>query len=669
VLALRSSMPDTIGSVQDSTAAVAALVAAGVVAGLPAGEEETLVTLVVALGVTTIATGLFLGALGLLRLGSLIRFVPYPVVGGFMAGTGLLLVTGGLGVLAGRELSLSTAGEFLSADGAARWLPGAALAVALLLLTRRFSHVLVVPGMLVGAALAFYAAAAVAGADVPRLEEGGWLLGPLPGESAWEPWMVEGLPRADWAAIASQAPNIATVVLVATVALLLNTSGIELSSDTDADLDRELRAAGGANVLAGAGGGIVGFHALSLTVLARRSGGGRTVGVVAALVCAAALVLGGDLIGLVPRTVVGGLLVFLGLAFLFEWLVDAWWRLPRADYGVVVLIVAVIAVFGFLEGVAAGLVLTVVLFVVDYSRTDVVKHALSGTGFRSNVDRDPRQLRILRERGDELFVVVLQGFLFFGTASSLLGRIRDRVLDPDRGALSLLVLDFRRVSGLDSSAVQSFVRAQRLAEGQGFTLGLASLSESLRRQLRRGGLAPGELTGLLEFPDVDRALQWWEEELLAREATAAEGPRSLRALLADHLGPTAAVERLLPYFEALELSPGEELIGQGEETADVYLLESGRLTALLTRASGDRVRLRTMTPGTVVGEVTLYLGTGRSASVVAEGHCRVHRLTPERLAALEREEPELAAALHRALARLLAARLVDSLRTLEALLD
>jgi sulfate permease, SulP family len=669
VVALRSSLPGTIASVQDSTAAVIALVAAGVAAGLPAAAEETFLTVVVAIGVTTVATGLFLLTLGLLRLGNLIRFMPYPVVGGFMAGTGLLLTTGGLGVLSGVEVSLASADDLLEAGVVVRWLPGVVLGVVLLLLTRRFRHFLLVAALLVGAGALVHAVAAVAGAGVADLEAGGWLLGPLPGASVWEPWSVQGLAGADWAAIAAQAPNMGTVVLVATVALLLNTSGIELISDRDMDLNRELRAAGGANLLAGLGGGLVGFQALSLTALARRSGGGRLVGVVAALVCAAALVFGGSFIGLVPRTVVGGLLVFLGLVFLTEWLYDAWRRLPRTDYAVVVLILAVIAVFGFLAGVAAGLVLTVALFVVDYSRTEGVKHALSGVSYRSNVDRSPAQLEILRERGDELFIVELQGFLFFGTASSLLGRVRSRCFDADRRTLDFLVLDFRRVTGVDSSAVLSFVRAHRLAEGQGFTLALATLPERLRRQLERGGFAPRELPGLLEFPDLDRAVQWWEDGLLEREAVAADGPRSLPALLRESLGLAVDAERLLPYLAPVELAAGEELMRQGETASDVFLLESGRLTAVHTRAGGDRVRLRTMTAGTVVGEVTMYLGTERSASVVADAPCRLYRISPDGLAAMERDEPELAAAVHRALARLLARRLVDALRTVEALLD
>jgi sulfate permease, SulP family len=668
VVAVRSSFAGTVGSVQDSTAAVLALIAAGIAGNVAGAGDERFLTVVVAIGLTSVATGLFLFALGLLRLGNMIRFMPYPVVGGFLAGTGWLLAKGAIGVLGGVSLSLSTLDDVVAADVAKKWLPGLAFAVVLLILIRRSRHVLLLPAAVFASFGLFYLVALAAGQSISELKADGWLLGPFPGTGLWEPWAIEGLNDVDWSAIAEQLPNMATVALVGAVALLLNTSGIELAVDRELDLNRELRASGGANVVAGLGGGIVGFPALSLTALAHRSGAGRLVGVVAGLLCLVVLVVGGSFLSYVPRVVVGGLLLFLGLAFLFEWVVDAWSRLPRADYAVVILILVVIGAFGFLEGVAVGLVVAVALFVVDYSRTDVVKHALSGGTYRSKVDRDPQQLEVLRSQGDEVYILELQGFLFFGTANTLLERIRQRALDPTERPLSFLVLDFRRVSGLDSSAVVAFVKVHRLAEGQGFTLLITGLSERIRAQLEQGGFSAAALRGLEVFPDVDRAIQWCEDRLLEREATVSDEPRPLAVLL-EGLGLEADLERLLPYLELVDVPAGHELIRQGEPSTDVYLLESGRLTAVLARTDGDPVRLRTMAPGTVVGEVTLYLETVRSASVVTEQPSRLYRLTAAALRAMERDDPQLAVMLHRAFARLLSQRLTDSLRTMEALLD
>jgi SulP family sulfate permease len=195
------------------------------------------------------------------------------------------------------------------------------------------------------------------------------------------------------------------------------------------------------------------------------------------------------------------------------------------------------------------------------------------------------------------------------------------------------------------------------------------LSQRVRAQLERGGFSRAQLSGLHVFPDLDRAIQWCEDRLLEREAIASDRPRPLATLLRDGLGLAVNADRLIPYLESVELPAGRELIRQGEPSTDVYLLESGRLTAVFTPVQGDAVRLRTMAPGTIVGEVTMYLGTLRTASVVTEQTSRLYRLTREALEAMERDDPELAGALHRGLARLLAQRLTDSLRTMEALLD
>ena len=134
-------------------------------------------------------------------------------------------------------------------------------------------HVLLLPAALLASFALFYVVAAASRGQASRSSKAdGWLLGPFPGTGLWEPWAIQGLDDADWSAIVEQLPNMATVALVGAVALLLNTSGIELTVDRELDLNRELRASGGANVVAGLGGGIVGFPALSLTALAHRSG-------------------------------------------------------------------------------------------------------------------------------------------------------------------------------------------------------------------------------------------------------------------------------------------------------------------------------------------------------------------------------------------------------------
>jgi SulP family sulfate permease len=665
VLALFGSIRGLVGSVQDTTAAILALMAASLAARLPAGDR-TFFTVVVAIGITTLLAGAFFFLLGTLRLGNLVRFVPFPVVGGFLAGTGWLLAKGGVSVLAGVPVTLSGLPELGRPEVLVKWLPGLGFAALLLVVLRRSGHFLILPAALVGTIALFYGGLLAAGLTVGEAQAGGWLLGPLPEVAIWEPWLIQGLGHADWSAILGQAGTIATLLVVGLLALLLNVSGIELGSNRDADLNRELRSAGLANAAAGLAGGIPGYHALSLTALAQRSGAGTSaVGVVAALTVGVALLGGTSLLELFPRIVVGGLILFLGFSFLAEWAYDARTRLPFAEYLLVLAILAMVATLGFLPGVAVGLLVAVILFAVNYSRTDVVKHALSGAAYRSNVDRSDSHLHLLRSHGDRIHVLELQGFVFFGTANALLERIRSRVADRHLPRVRFLVLDFRRVTGVDASAALSFARVMRLAEAQAFSLVLTGMSERVRDQLARGGVRG---RGVRTFADLDQGMQWCEERVLRTEgAPLVPALDLIRTQLREEFGLDP--KTLNPYLRKVRIPRRHSLMRQGEVADDLYLLESGRLTALLTRERQPAVRLRTMAPGAIIGEVGFYLEVPRTASVVSETPCTLHRLSRRALRRMEERDPELAAALHRLFARRLAERLNETLDAVRALLD
>jgi SulP family sulfate permease len=666
VIAAFSSLPGTIAGVHPTTVPIAAAMAAGIATDLPGASQRTFLTVVLTISLATLLAGGFFFVLGSLELGNLVRFVPYPVVGGFLAGTGWLLAKGAIEVLSGVRLSVSDLSELGRSEVAAKWVSGVVFGVLLYLAVRRYRHYLTLPALLLAGAIAFYLCVVVTGHTVGEAESEGWLIGPFPSQEGWEPWAARALGSADWSAVLSQAPGMATLIAVGVLALLLNVSGIELGTGRDADLNRELRSAGIANVAAGAGGGMAGFHGVILTVLAHRTGvSNRFVGVIAGVVSAAALLAGTSTLGMLPRPLLGGLLLFLGLGFLVEWAYDSRRRLPAAEYAIVWVILLIIAAVGLLEGVAAGLLIAAVLFIVDYSHTDVVKHALSGATYQSRVERAPAERDLLRHEGQRLEILRLQGFIFFGSANALLERVRARATSPDQPTLSSLVLDFRAVTGLDSSAVLSFSRIQRLGKADGFPIVLTGLSSSIRRSLERGGIA-GQDGSWQVFADMDRGVQWCEDRCLEAHRDAAQGHQpDLTEVLDDQLD--AAV--LMPYLERKELPARACVVRQGEAADDVFFVESGRLTATLAVEGTEPVQLRVMGPGTVVGEVALYNGAARTASVFTDTPCVVFRLSRYALVDMERRDPHLASALHALFAHRLAERLTDLTETVKILRD
>ena len=350
-------------------------------------------------------------------------------------------------------------------------------------------------------------------------------------------------------------------------------------------------------------------------------------------------------------------------AFIVEWVWDKRRALPTSEYVVVLVILATIIARGLLPGVAVGLVLAVVLFAVNYSRLEQLSEVAFGETYRSNVDRPPDEREALRSLGGHVQILRVHGFVFFGTSNGLLEQIRKRV---EAGGLRFLVIDLRRVTGMDSSAAMSFRKAAQLAESNGFELVLTDVPEAVRRRLELGGVIASE--GVVRFePDLDRGLQRCEDGLLDAMVTAsvdrdgaADGHRDALAGLP---------QRLAPYLERVALPEGTTLIRQDDAPDDVFVLESGRLSVEMETPEGTRMRLRAMRPGVVVGEIAMYTGVPRTADVVAETPSVVLRLSRASIEQLEAEEPELAAALHRWLARTLAERLSDTLRAFDALLD
>ncbi|MGD8402750.1 MAG: SulP family inorganic anion transporter [Anaerolineales bacterium] len=672
--ALTSSIPGTITIPQDTPAAILALIVAGVAGNMPASTtlDQTFITAVTAVIVTSVLAGLTFILFGQFKLSGFARFIPYPVVGGFLAGTGWLLAKGGLSVMVDMPLTLENLPRLFQTDNLLHLLPGIIFALVLLLLIRRTSHSLVIPGMLVLSIGIFYIFLAIAGISASQATEMGWLLGPFEQKALFQPLGLSALAQVNWSAIFSQVDKIGAVIALSLISLLLNVSALEVAAKEDIDMNRELQSAGLANVVAGLFGSTVGYQALSLTVLTHRlNAKTRLAGVFTALVCGGALLFGASLLSYFPKPMMGGILLFMGLSFLVEWVIDARAHLPRIDYVLVLMILIAIASIGFLEGIAIGVLAAVVMFVVSYSQINAVKHTLSGENYRSKVERPLAHRQILQKKGGEIFILRLQGFIFFGTAQKLLDRIKKRLNDPAYPRLHYVILDFRQVVLLDSSAVFSIMRMKQLADTYKIHMVWTNLSPAIIRLMEKGGLVGEEDDSFVILPTLDHGLEWCENQILSYHGiTDLTGVfEKIERQLKQAIPDLKDVRRLTKYLKKLDLKDGEYLIHQGDQPDEMYFIEAGLVTAQLELPDGKIMRLRSMRGETTVGEMGMYLGNTRTASVVAERTSIVYRLSKNALKEMEKKDPEVAALLHQWIASLLAERLAENNRTIEALLD
>lgn len=671
IIALTSSYPGIIACAQDSPAAILAVVVSTLAVQLDGTPERaTFVTVLVTIMLATILTGSTMLALGTARLGRLIRYIPYPVIGGFLAGTGYLLLTGGLSAMTGLSLSAATLAAHFEGTMPLRWLPGLALAIVLVVLTRRVSHPLLLAGALVVALGLFFLVLALTGTSIEQAEELGLLIGRLPDGGAWMMPPPAELLAVDWGVIAGQAPQIMTVIVISVLQMLLYSSGIEIVVGNDLDLNRELRSAGLANVVGGLAGGLPGFHVLSLTVIGHSMrANSRFIGLIAGGVALVALLAGSEFLAIFPTGILGGFLAFVGLSLLVEWIYDAARRLPAAEYAIVIVILVTVALDGMLSGVIVGVIAAGILFLVQYSRQSVVRQSLTTGTMRSTVLRGPEEEAILHEHGAGTLILRLQGYLFFGTANSVLEEVRARLADPAFPPLRTILLDFYRVTDLDTSAALSFRRMKQLAEGHSIPIALSSLQPRTRKVLAELLDEESDTPFIYEFADLDYALEWNERRLLDEHLSVlAQVNYAFEHQFARALGADVAAS-LARLATCRDIASGDYLVRQGDAGAELYYVESGLLSVQLEMSGGKTVRVRTAMPGSIIGEIGFYQRQQRTASIVAEEPSVVYTLTPEALEQMTREAPQAAAAIHHFLASLLAQRLSETTALLRDTLD
>lgn len=637
VVALRSGLGGHVSGPQDSGLVVLSVVAPSIAAATDSAGE----TIVVLMGLSSVAVGLTLLLLGRFGLGRLVRFLPYPVLAGFLAGTGLVMARSTI-ELAWSGISGTATG---GGDRAARVVVAVAITAAMTAISRSSrSTERLMPVLVLGSIIGFHVVWSVGGLSRVQGAERGWLLPELPGGALVTDGSITFAGRADWGVVFEQLPSLAPLLILAPLTLLLYLGALESVLDVDLDTDREFRVVGSVNIVGGALGSAPSYTQFANTMLVQQMAGRRrAVPVMIGVAAVVVLAVGDRVVALAPQPVVAGMLGFIAASFVLDWLWDLRRRVSRIELLLAGLIAVSIPAFGFLTGVALGLVLAAIWFVVQYSRISGVRRISDAEFLRSNVHRAAVEHEHLRRRGREVLVVTLDGYLFFGTGDSVARAILERQGVDD---VRHVILDLSRVTGADSSAVASFGHLVRWAEQSGVSLTWAGVRPNVRRAVLP--LLDDARAGH-EAVDLDRALESTEAILLMDGPAAADAE-----VVADTAG--GAVAALVgDIARQVEFDTGDAVMTAGERDAGLVIVLAGWVTVL---AEAQGARRRQLGPGSVLGEISLYRDGVAGSTVVAAEPVTVLVVDRSVVSQIESSRPKAAAELHRLLAEALAERLV-----------
>ena len=180
------------------------------------------------------------------------------------------------------------------------------------------------------------------------------------------------------------------------------------------------------------------------------------------------------------------------------------------------IIIITMGAWDFVIGILVGILLACVSFVLQASQVSAIRGKLYGGVANSTVRRHPIQHRFLQEAGQQIYVMKLAGYLFFGTIVGVENQIRELLNKAfQEQPIQFLVLDLYHVDGVDFSAAEAFTRINRILSVESVQLVICGLTVDgeVRRSFRNVGLFD-EGDGVEYFVSLNSALEHCENELL-----------------------------------------------------------------------------------------------------------------------------------------------------------
>ena len=664
VTTLFSQIKSVIAMPQDAPVALFAGIAAAIATTIGKPDSiETFITVTCGLILTGVLTGLFFYLGGRFRMAELLRYMPYPVVGGFLAGTGWLLSKGSIEVMAGITVNLQTINQLIETSTLVLWLPGVIYAFTLFFLLRHFQHFLILPSSLLFAVGLYYAAIYAAGISLGEARSMGMIYEPFAEASLWPAFSLSDFAQVNWAALLQQLPTILIIPLISMLGLLLNTGGIELALKQEIDMNRELKLNSLANTLSGLLGTCPGYSTISLTLLGNKVGAySRLVGLTVAALLLITLVIGSTLLAVIPKVVLGGFLMLLGLFFISDWLIDTAKKMPRADHLVVLLIFLVIGALGYMQGVIVGIIITMMLFIVRFSRISLVSGVCSLTEGRSSKNRPLTDQRLLNIYGSCALVYNLEGYIFFGSVTKLIDDISQKAKNNSGSNTEQIILNFSKVSGFDISSVNNFIRLINRFSEENLHFVIAESPKGFNDMLKQN--LDTEITDKIKFfAHIEEALQWAEDKLISKaksllRSSTADGENARSALfdnvsddLLINLERQASVEVLVEeiksYLDERNYSRNDIVLEHKEKPDGIYFIIGGVITELDALGGKQLSVRRELGPGSFFAEPAALASWPSPYSYRAKTDLNLSVLSAEAFHRLEIEKPEIAIRVYR----------------------
>jgi SulP family sulfate permease len=628
-------------------------------------QPSSIVLLLVMLG---ILTGLLQMLLGLIGIGRLIKYIPYPVVSGYLSGVGLIIIGSQIPKFLGTAVGTSWWHALVSP-----WLwdwRGVAVGAATVIvgvLAPRFTQR--VPGTILGIVAGLLAYFALASQDSTLLELSGnsLVIGPLGAardgyvSAITERWLDIGELRLNQ--IAGLFGSALTLAALLSIDTLKTCVVIDQLTRSLHESNRELVAQGIANVASSTLGGIPGSGTMGATLVNISSGAQtRASGVIEGMLALLTALALGSFMAWIPVASLAGILIVIGIRMIDrEPLRFIESRATVFDFAVVIAVVVVALSFSLIAASAVGVAMAIILFVREQIGGSVVRHKIYVNQMSSTWYRPEAEMRIIAHKGDQAVIFELQGSLFFGTTQQLYAD-----LEPELATRRYVILDLKRVQSVDVTAAHLLHNVRNALQERGAMLLLSTVRENLpngrnlREFLEQTGVIGADDPAVRVFPELDSAIAWVEDQLLGEENTSKEEEETPIQLHEMELFTHRKDETLKDLEARMELrsfKAGEAIYSLGSPGDAIFWIRRGSVRIFAPLGAGRTRHIATFGRGDFFGGLAFLDNQPRSNDAVAASDCELYVLSHEQFTLLAEEHKKLAFTLVIAIARTLAIRL------------
>jgi len=628
------------------------------------GTEPEAILLMIAL--ICLICGVLQVAFGAVGLGRLIKYMPYPVVSGYLSGVGLTIIVSQVPKLLGvpKEIPFF---ESLASVSLWKWQGLAVGVVTIVAMVGAPRITKAVPAAILGllGGVLTYFAFGLADASLLKLEGNSHVVGPLSGSGAGFLDTLTGR----WSAIGSFGlSDIVGVLMPAlTLAVLLSIDTLKTCVVLDAltrsrhNSNRELIGQGLGNLASTIIGGVPGAGTMGATLVNVSSGAQtRLSGIVEGVLSLVAFLALGSLIAWVPIAALSAILIVIGVR-MFDWtsLQFLKSRSTVLDFVVIAAVIVVALTVSLIAASGVGVALAVMLFIREQIGGAVVRRKSYGNQTFSKQVRLPEEMEILHKYGDRAVVFELQGSLFFGTTDQLYTAI-----EPEIKRCKYVILDMRRVQSVDLTAAHVIEQiADMLAERKALLLfsqlpRTVPSGQDMEQYFEQIGLVKPE-HATQTFGELDEALEWVESRILEEIQLERAALKALE-LREINLFKSRKDETLLALEACMErrsYKAGERIFSCGDSGDELYLIRRGSVRILLPLADKQSHHLATFGRGDFFGEMAFLDNETRSADAVADTDADLFVLSRRRFVTLAQEHKMLGMNLMEGIARTLAIRL------------